>query len=352
VAKNDEKDLPIINSKSTKQEVMDAYEAACKQLAEKAVVDPRQEAVAAQNIETTKRAATHTTESISSQLTGLKLVISKSLDVLGADITQELGKLTDLRTSVTLEQDKLTKLYQITAKADSLTALILAHKEKEAEFTTDLDTRWAAFNKDIADKKDSWRLEILDRDRVTKESVDLTAKMRKRDEEQYIYELQIARKKDNDAYEIKRLKLENDLQDLLAKFNKEIDEREKVIEIREAKVDELEAKVAAFPEELQKALAAKAAEVKGSIESNYKHGIELTAKIVEGEMKLKDQTILSLTQKVADLTELNTQLTLKVNESSNQVQSIAFRAIEGASNQRVVIAPNSFDHAPETNGKK
>ena len=59
-------------------------------------------------------------------------------------------------------------------------------------------------------------------------------------------------------------------------------------------------------------------------------------KETEGEQKLHEQAVEALQSKIRDQEELIRQLTQKADESVQQVQTIAVKAIEGASAQRIV----------------
>ena len=69
--------------------------------------------------------------------------------------------------------------------------------------------------------------------------------------------------------------------------------------------------------------------------SQYEHQAELTEKENEGEKKLNKQIISALEAKIKEQEELIRQLTSKADESVQQVQAIAVKAIEGAASQRM-----------------
>ena len=81
------------------------------------------------------------------------------------------------------------------------------------------------------------------------------------------------------------------------------------------------------------------------LEIKYRHDAELAAKEIEGERKLSKQMISGLEGKIKEQEELIRQLTQKANEAGNQVQNIAFKAIEGAAAIRSHSVP--FDRVPD-----
>jgi hypothetical protein len=64
---------------------------------------------------------------------------------------------------------------------------------------------------------------------------------------------------------------------------------------------------------------------------------ELTLREIDGERKLNKQMVLSLETKIKEQQEQIRQLTQKANEAGLQIQSIAVKAIEGASGQRLAF---------------
>jgi hypothetical protein len=68
----------------------------------------------------------------------------------------------------------------------------------------------------------------------------------------------------------------------------------------------------------------------------YKHQSEMLKIEIEGERKLHQQAVAALQTKIQEKDTLIAQLTQKTNDSSQQVQDISLKAIDGASKLRVI----------------
>lgn len=90
-------------------------------------------------------------------------------------------------------------------------------------------------------------------------------------------------------------------------------------------------KLKTFPQELEQRVKDAELATKQQIETYYKHQIDLSNREVEGERKLAQQTISTLQLKIKEQENFIKQLTQKADESTNQVQTIALKAIEGNS---------------------
>ena len=162
------------------------------------------------------------------------------------------------------------------------------------------------------------------------ETIELKA-MEYMNKEEYNYNLQLNRKKEIDTYEQKKVLLEKELHDKKATFENDFAERESTIAEKEKVFAELEAKVEQFPKQLENAIKETEKSVLEKIEFKYKHQSELEQKEIAGERNLNKQMILSLENKIKEQAEQIKQFTQKVNEASQQVQTIAIKAIESAS---------------------
>ena len=160
-------------------------------------------------------------------------------------------------------------------------------------------------------------------------------KERQREEDDYAYNLRTTRKKEVDSYETRKAQLESELKEEKALVEKDLAERENNLSSRESELQSLRTRVDSFPAELEKAVteAEKAATEK--LEFKYKYQADLSSKEAEGEKRLNKQIIAALERKIAEQEEQIRQLTQKADDSIQQVQTIAIKAIEGASTQRI-----------------
>ncbi len=99
----------------------------------------------------------------------------------------------------------------------------------------------------------------------------------------------------------------------------------------------IDKRVESLQKELEKAVKDTEKTITERLTFTYKHEAGLAAKEIEGERKLYQQKVSALEMKIKEQEELIKQLTQKTNEAGLQVQNIAIKAIEGASQQRLTI---------------
>lgn len=187
-------------------------------------------------VEVIKKASDNTTEGIVNGITSLKLNVAKYLDKLSEQLTAEFKKLEDIQA------DKLSFDEKIKNEGESFETSLKAQKEL---WKTE-QQKWADQQKEIKEKSD---------------------KDRKREEEEYVYNLKLTRKKESDLYEEKKASLEKTLTEKKTTFDKEIAQREAEVVSAEIELKELRTKNAASPAETSvKDIAMKAIESSGKMQ--------------------------------------------------------------------------------------
>jgi hypothetical protein len=331
-----------VSDKSTKTEILEAYNEMLARSKEQKASDQKAVKKEAEEKETVKTASQNSVEEIVKKLAGLKLEIVKSVDSLEEKLLSEYRRFTDLQQAIAVQSAALEEMYGIQPEAGSLSALILAQREKKAAFEDEMEEtrtafedeikeKKAAFDADMTQRKTQWKKEQDDFEFSKKERDAQLKKERQREEEDYTYNLQLQRKKESDAYEAKKATLEKDLTEKKARVEKDLAEREASVVAREKETDDLRIRVDTFPKELEKAVKETEKTVTERLEFKYKYQAELTAKEIAGEERLNKQIISDLQRKIGEQEEQIRQLTQKADDSVQQVQTIAVKAIEGAS---------------------
>lgn len=331
-----------VSIKNTKNEILSAYDDLLHKFREKKTEEPKkvQEQQKQENL--VKNAAGMSYEGIVKDVSDLKVNLSSALDKLGEKFVTEFKKFEDLQQAIRIEQKNLEDLYQLSANVDSLSVMLLAQKEKKEQFEiemaarkVDLDeklkTEKERFETEIAEKRLQWKKEQDANQLRTKEETETTKKSRERNEEEYQYNLKTTRKKENDLYEEKKQKLEKELADKKANFEKTIAEREARMNEAESELKELRSRNAAFPSEQEKAINAAVKAASEKMEASFRFQIELKDKEVNGELRLKDQTIETLINKIKDLEANIKDLSQKAITADANVKDIAIKAIESNS---------------------
>ncbi|MDP2335005.1 MAG: hypothetical protein Q8N05_00870 [Bacteroidota bacterium] len=349
---------PEISLKNTKNEILSAYEDVLKKIQNQKTTEPKQVQEEKRQLEVVKKASENTTEGIVNGITALKLNIAKELDKLSEQLTAEYKKLEDIQSAIRLEKQNLDELYQVTASADSLAAMLQAQKEKKAFFEAEMAEKRSAFDEKMkADKqsfdekissenesfetslkaqKELWKTEQLKWAEQQKELKEKSEKDRKREEEEYTYNLKLTRKKETDIFEEKKANQEKELAEKKKAFDLEIARREAEVVAAETELKELRTKNAAFPAETEKAVAAAVKSATEKLQAEFRFEKELTAKQTEGEIKLKDQTIETLKSKIKDMEAIISESSKKAATAETSVKDIAMKAIESSGKMQLI----------------
>jgi hypothetical protein len=218
----------------------------------------------------------------------------------------------------------------------------LAQKEKKEQFELEMANRSRELEEQIKSEKAQFETEMAERklnlkklqedtQSKQKEEAEQLQKNRKREEEEYVYTLKINRKKETDLYEEKKEKLEKELADKKAAFEKDFAEREMNIKQAESELNELRKINATFPAEMEKAVKAAVASATEKLETNYRFEKELREREVSGELKLKTQIIETLQSKIKDMEAALKDYAQKAMSAEASVKDIALRAIDSSS---------------------
>lgn len=326
-----------LSEKSTKTEILEAYNSLLLQAKEQKATDQKAVKKETEEKEVVKSASQNSVEEIVKRLAGLKLEIVKNVDSLEEKLIAEYRRFVELQQAIDVQARSLEEIYGIQTEAESLTALINTQKEKKDAFDVEMERKKTELDVVITETKEQWKKEQEEYEAAKKERDTLLKKERQREEDDYTYNLRLARKKDVDTYETKKTILEKELIEKRTVVENELSEREAAVASKEKELDELRLKVESFPIELDKAVKVTEKNVTEKIEIKYKHQTDLSAKEIEGERKLSKQIIDALEGKIKEQEEQIRQLTQKADDSVAQVQKIAVKAIEGASSQRVFL---------------
>ncbi len=317
-----------VTNKSTKTEILDAYEDLLKKMQDKKVENPKVVQEERLQKETIKTASLLSYESIVKGITELKMNLSASLDKLEDMLVEKYKHLSQLNEAIKLQEQYVDDLYGIKVGADTLAALTIAQKEKKENFERDMEVRKEQLDDEILEKKQNWQKEQQVFEQNKKEQTEQLKNERKREEEEFRYNLNLTRKKDGDAYEEKKLKLEKELEEKRIAFDKDFAGREQKIIESETELNALRDKAAKFPGELNDAIQKAENAIAERMQTQYEYEKQLTAEKTNGEQRLKDQVIISLKEKIKEQELLIKQLTDKATGAENSVKDIAIKALE------------------------
>lgn len=311
-----------ISLKSKKNDILAAYNDALKQ-SEKLRKESRQQA---QLIEKQKNlieeASKQSPQEAQQSITALRSYIDEKLHHIGDSLTSEMQRLKDIQEAVSLEEKSLQELYEINKTAHTLDTLLLAHKEEQARF-----------DQVMAAKRIEWSKEQAHFTQQLKDDQEQAKKAWKREQEEYTYKTQIVRQKDVDDYAKKQAEQVNKLKQQQIALDDQFAAREASLKASETEMASLKEQVSHFPKQLEEAVSQAKEEVTQRLEREHLFKFDLSTSERQAENRLSAQKIESLENKIASQDKLIQELSDKVNNSVNQVQDIAFKAIDGASHR-------------------
>jgi hypothetical protein len=336
-----------ISMKSTKEQILNAYQAAMTELEDRQVDEPSVTKQNEKKIALVNKAKQTNADSIVNVLANLKLDIIKQIDGLSEQLISEFTKLTEIQEAVAIEQNHLKELYDINETTKTLSALILAQQEKKDSFEQHIEEETERFEQEMEQKKEQWKQQQEALTAEYKEIKEQLEKNRKREEEDYKYNLDLKRKKEADEYMLKKTALEKELIDMRG----DLDKRAEVIKNQEVEFVSMQQKIVGFAKEIAEVREETAKNISNQLETQHNHTIALRDKEVEGECKLSEQKIVALESKIKEQEQLVLQLTQKADTVVTQIQAIACRALD-TSAQRYNMPGYQSDEKLTKSGEK
>ena len=314
-----------VNEKNTKAEILKAYDELLKNVKQEKTNVPKQVQEEKQKNESLEKVSGLSNNGIVNDIVELKNSLNNSLEELQNKLVSEFKQLEDIRSAIAIEKKSLEDIYSLSATTDSLAAMLLVQKEKKE-----------SFENQMSETTTRWELDKSKQKTEEKEYIDELTKRRKREEEEYQYALKITRQKDKDQYETTKETLEKELITKKKDFEQSVASREEVLKKAEAELAELRKNNSEFQSLLEKAVADKDAEITKSLNSQHAFEVKFLKQQNEAEIKLKDQTIISLQEKIKELQVQVKEYGDKANRAEEGVKDIAFKAIESAAKAKTI----------------
>jgi hypothetical protein len=318
---------------NTKQEMLEAYQVALKQLEaqREAEVKPEKKLEEKKAKEVTQVAESLSSEGVAREISNLKIETSKTLAQISDRLEEEVNKFRAVQNAIALKEKELQELYEIEKSAVTLAALIESQNQKRQAFESEMAEKKEALNQEIEalraereKEKNDYEAEIKERDIAEK-------KRRDRDKEEYEYSFKREQKLTKDKFEDEKVRLEKEIQIKKEQMQSELREREKVVAQKEEELNELRRKASAFPKELETAVAKAVKETADRLNLEAKNREELVKKEFVGERNVLTTRIDSLEKIAKEQSEQIAKLTQQLEKAYQQVQEIAVKTIEGSS---------------------
>ena len=320
-------------TKNTKNEILEAYESLLKEVEKNKSSKADQQKVQASNI--VKQALSENSKDIIHQIAGLKLQVSQSLEDLGTELLSEREKLSNLQEAIKIQDKYLKDAHEITINTNSLEALLLAQCQKKEEFEEWVNSAKERFSNEISEKKQSWQKEQQQYESEQKEKREFEKKERKRQGEEYEYQLKITRQKEEDEYQQKKLLQERELEEKRKTLESECADRESSIITKEQELEDLRKYKEQAEKNLASAVEKTAKQIREELQERFKNEFLIKNKEFESEIALLKQNIQFLESKITDQEKSITSLNKQLSESNIQSQDLARKVIEGNANLHI-----------------
>ena len=319
-----------VNAKSTKQEIFDAYTEIKKKFDSlDAMKDDPNSAL--------KKAEDERISQSAEKMIGL--------GILNQEIVTQYN---DLQKNIEEKKNTLKELYGIEAEANSMVALINAHKEKEIELKEKYAEMEASLKADISEKKANLQAEIdelvkLKNEELAakrKENADLQKLLkveRDREEEEYEYNLKRSRKQENDKWNDEKSLREKQL----AEKEASVSLRETTVSSQESYISELEKKVSEIPTLIE--TANKEGIKKGEADAGKSYAFEKRAietKNQYEQQSLKDK-IDRLEKDLVSAREANEVLQDKLDAAYAQMKELASETVKSTGGVKILDRENN-----------
>jgi len=319
--------------KDSKAKILEAFQQilAARQKIESKIATKEEEAEKEKNQRVLEAASQYTADSIVRGLADLQLEFGSVVNGLSRRLTTETSKLDELKRAIEFDTQHLQELQETRVVADALDILTQEHQEHlrvlEQRVASDRET----VEKEIATARKTWQQEQEEQEVLLRESNELLARERQRQEEDYQYETERAHLIATDAYEeIKRHK-ERGLQEALSAKEKQWLERERLIAANQASFAEYQKKAEAFQNQLEEAVKKAREEGIRDVNQEAKVKSDLLEKEWQSNKQGYELQIQSLEAKIQKQTEQVTEISTQLQTAMRQAQDLALRAFESSS---------------------
>lgn len=276
-----------------------------------------------------KNVAEKSIEKATKDIANLSLNLNKELTNLGSVFTTKLAEIKELDEAIEFKTKELSEFHDKELVLAAIKDLTAEYEQQEQVLKTTIEAERA-----------QWAEERKAHKRAVDEEYARIQMERKRDEEEYEYETARRRKMAEADWQDQQNEKTRQFEEAMNSRVDEINTREKLLQEREAKMDELTAKVNSFDDTVKAETAKQVAIVSNSMKKDYTHQLEM-----------KDFEIRALNERLERLNdEINTNKQLLAN-ANVEVTRLAQSALDAASGKQALSALQSAQAQNNTNKK-
>jgi len=330
------KESKKISLTSTKQEMLQAYNAVLKELESRQQNElrPEKRAEEKKSREAVQIAESLTADGVAREIAALKLEIGKTLTGIADQLEGQVGRFVAIGNAIAAKEKEISELYEIEKAALSLAALIEAQNQKRAEFADEMEEKKETLREEIESTRAAWKKDQEERDAAIKERDAAEKKRQAREKEEFDYTFKREKQETDDRFAYEKARLEKELTDKKERLEQELGAREAAVAAKEAELNDLRKQAAQHPKELETAVARAVKETADRLTAEARAREELLKKEIEGERNVFTARIDSLEKTAKEQSDRVSALTKQMEAAYQKVQDIAVKTVEGASNSK------------------
>jgi len=338
-----------INSKNTKAEILAAYKELEKQKKslESSIKQQNQNNSTAKSSTvaiakpTPSKASQNNDGDLSQTINSLERIqgnFGGAVSSLSEQLITEATELAAVKMAIAQETEDLANLHQLTDIDESTIDFLLEqYQESTKQFTAEYERQQTESEREIQALKQGWHKEQQTHERAIALRNEEYRKSQQREDEEYQYNLDLARDLDESAHAQQQKQQQQELAEDLQQIEHQWGQKEQDIAQQEREYQAAAKEVAAFESRLQSKIKQGAEEGKGIGTYQGKIKADLREREIEGEQQNYQLQIESLESTIKNQAVRIAKLSEQLDSSLQQVQNLAVKAIEGTSNR------NSFE---------
>jgi hypothetical protein len=268
-----------------------------------------------------------TVEKVATGLTRLNLDISRSINSVREIFEAKIAELQTLKDAIDLKTTELEELHGKEIAAQAVADLVREYEEKKAAFAVAQE-----------EARKAWQKEEQDHLTAVRERNDLVLKTRQREDDDYVFQKQVARRNDEEAYRQKvaqrdreRKQTEEDLEKTWQIREEALKKAEAIVAEGKAKLDSFDATVKAEADKVLKIVTA-------NMKSSHDNELKFAKMQSESELKLAQSELESLKRALIAKEAENTDLRANVKRLQEEVREIAVVSMQAQSGKTALDA--------------
>jgi hypothetical protein len=314
-----------VNIKSTKQEIYDALKEAQEKLKQQkaATFNPIEEV----NSKEKKKVVT-SAESFKNTFNLTKTL--EQLNTFSENVQNSINEYNNIIEAKSIKTTELNDLYGIESELADLASIIKAKTDMATKYDSEMENNkvlWEAKIHELMNEYSSLKTKLEDE--------------RKKEKEEFEYNLKRERKIENDLWEDKKAELKKDFQRTIEitqnEINdriKELDNREDLLNDKQMKIGDFEEVVSKFNQEKELAVNKAIEDTKEHMDKSFSYQRNILNKDCENKVAILKIEADNLRQALNDEKERCRDISDRLNEAYLTIKSITSTTIESAAKQR------------------